>query len=71
MTKMRAWDVVQFQNDPMFPGAYRKKIVLDTVFFDQTCDARYVKRALIDRGKFPQNVMIYRHTRFTRYGVPL
>jgi hypothetical protein len=48
---MMAWDVI------------RKGKVIDTVFYDQNCDAEYVRHTLIEHDGYPTDIIVVPSTR--------
>lgn len=45
--KQIAWDVKQHGK------------VIDTVFYDETCDAEYVRTGLINHDGYPSNITVH------------
>lgn len=48
---MKAWDVYE-------PHTYRDDEHLDTVFYDNDCNAEYVRRGLVEHDGYPPDIYV-------------
>ncbi len=47
------------------PGTNKRQF-LDTVFYDDKCDAEYVRRGLIDHDGYPSDITVRRQVKPTK-----
>lgn len=52
--KQIAWDVFRIEEDECWRTTRR----VDTVFYDENCDAQYVHKGLVDHDGYPPDIIV-------------